>query len=142
VNGRMDTLQAAILLAKFELFPDEVEKRRAAGDVYNQLLNKQCPSVKTPAIRPSNTSVYAQYTIEVNNRETVQSKLKELGIPTAVHYPVPLNLQPAFSDLGQDEGSFPVAEQVAKRVISLPMHPYIEVGMQEDVADCIAEVLG
>lgn len=122
VNGRMDTLQAAIVLSKLETFYQEVAVRERIGIKYSELL---AGSVTTPYIEPYNTSVYAQYTVQVDNREQVQEKLKEKGIPTAVHYPIPLNLQPAFAYLSQPEGSFPVAEAAAKRVMSLPMHPYL-----------------
>lgn len=122
VNGRLDTMQAAVLLAKYEVFETEVKLRREIGTHYTELL-KDIPGIMTPYIEPFNTSVYAQYTIQVNNREQVQNTLQESGIPTAVHYPIPLNLQPAFAELNQGDGSFPVAEQIAKRVMSLPMGP-------------------
>lgn len=121
-NGRLDTLQAAILLAKFEVFEEEVRLRGEIGAKYSELL-KDATEIVTPYIEPFNTSVYAQYTVQVENRDDVQKKLNESGIPTAVHYPIPLNLQPAFADLNQGEGSFPVAERAAKRVMSLPMGP-------------------
>ena len=120
VNGRLDTLQAAILLAKFEVFAEEVKLRAANGLHYTRLL-KEIPSVVTPYIEPYNTSVYAQYTLQVEGRDEVQKQLDAAGIPTAVHYPITLNLQPAFDGLKLGEGSFPVAETAAKRVMSLPM---------------------
>ena len=122
INGRMDTLQAAVLLAKLEVFADEVEARNRIGTRYSELLRD---TVITPFIKPHNTSVYAQYTVQVDYREAVQEKLREEGIPTAIHYPVPLHLQPVFAGLNLQEGSFPVAESAAKRVLSLPMHPYL-----------------
>lgn len=122
INGRMDTLQAAVLLAKLEVFSDEVEARSRIAARYGELLRG---TVVTPCINPRNTSVYAQYTVEVDHREALQGKLREEGIPTAVHYPVPLHLQPVFAGLNLPEGSFPVAESVASRVLSLPMHPYL-----------------
>lgn len=121
-NGRLDTLQAAILLAKFEVFEEEVKLRGEIGAEYSELL-KDAARIVTPYIEPFNTSVYAQYTVQVEYRDEVQKKLNEAGIPTAVHYPIPLNLQPAFAYLNQGEGSFPVAERVAKQVMSLPMGP-------------------
>jgi UDP-2-acetamido-2-deoxy-ribo-hexuluronate aminotransferase len=81
--------------------------------------------VVTPFIEPHNTSVYAQYTVQVDDREVVREKLREEGIPTAVHYPIPLHLQPVFAGLNLREGCFPVAESAARRVLSLPMHPYL-----------------
>lgn len=122
INGRMDTLQAAVLLAKLEVFSDEVEARSRVAAKYGELLQD---AVVTPRIDPRNTSVYAQYTVEVDHREAMQEKLREEGIPTAVHYPVPLHLQPVFAGLNLPEGSFPVAESAARRVLSLPMHPYL-----------------
>ena len=122
VNGRIDTLQAAILLAKFEIFPDEVVARERIGARYSELL---AGTVDTLGIEPFSSCVYAQYTVQVNGRDTVQARLKEKGIPTAIHYPIPLHLQPAFAGLGLSVGSFPVAETAAQRVMSLPMHPYL-----------------
>ena len=122
VNGRLDTLQAAVMLAKMELFDEEVIARAQIGARYSELLHG---AVVTPFVSPENTSVYAQYTVQIDNRELVQKKLADIGVPTAVHYPVPLHLQPVFAFLGHGEGSFPVAEAAAKRVMSLPMHPYL-----------------
>lgn len=138
INGRMDTLQAAIVLAKLEAFYQEVAVRERIGIKYSELLGG---SVTTPYIEPYNTSVYAQYTVQVDNREQIQERLKVQGIPTAVHYPIPLNLQPAFADLNQPEGSFPIAEAVAKRVMSLPMHPYLEDDQVEWITEELKKVL-
>lgn len=124
-NGRLDTLQAAILLAKWEVFEEEVRLRGEIGAKYTELL-KDATGIVTPYIESFNTSVYAQYTVQVENRDEVQKKLNEAGIPTAVHYPIPLNLQPAFANMNQGEGSFPVAERAAKRVMSLPMGPDLQ----------------
>jgi UDP-2-acetamido-2-deoxy-ribo-hexuluronate aminotransferase len=124
VNGRLDTMQAAILLAKYEVFETEVKLRGEIGAHYTQSL-KDIPGIVTPYIEPFNTSVYAQYTVQVEKRDEVQKNLQAAGIPTAVHYPIPLNLQPAFAELKHGEGSFPVAEAAAKCVMSLPMGPYI-----------------
>jgi UDP-2-acetamido-2-deoxy-ribo-hexuluronate aminotransferase len=134
INGRIDTLQAAVLLAKFDWFAQEVEARAEAGARYNRLLDGV---VTTPYIEPQNTSVYAQYTVQVDDREMVQSELKKNGIPTAVHYPVPLHLQPAFATLGYKKGNFPVSEAAAQRVVSLPMHPYLTAKEQQSVADAL-----
>lgn len=120
MNSRLDTLQAAILLAKFEVFEEEVAARDRIGKRYTELLSGK---VVTPYIESHNTSVYAQYTVQVENRDQVQKRLQEVGIPTAVHYPIPLNLQPAFADLKQGKGAFPVSDAASERVMSLPMHP-------------------
>jgi UDP-2-acetamido-2-deoxy-ribo-hexuluronate aminotransferase len=122
INGRLDTLQAAVLLAKLEVFDEEVQARSRIGARYSELLRND---VVTPCIAPENTSVYAQYTAQVENRDDIQKKLAELGVPTAVHYPVPLHLQPVFAGLNLSRGSFPVSESAAERVMSLPMHPYL-----------------
>ncbi len=138
VNGRMDTIQCAVLLAKLPSFPDEVKARGALGANYTTLVNDRCPDARPPFIEDYNSSVYAQYTVLVENREAVQKKLQEAGIPTAVYYPVPLHLQPAFASLGLGEGSFPVSEAAAKRVMSLPMHPFLDAATQERVVEALA----
>ena len=130
VNGRIDTLQAAILLAKMEIFPDEVEARQRIGTRYSELLSD---TVIAPYIEEGNTSVYAQYTIQIDDREKVQASLKEAGIPTAVHYPVPLNRQPALACSERFENS----ENAAERVMSLPMHPYLSEEDLQKVAQCV-----
>jgi UDP-2-acetamido-2-deoxy-ribo-hexuluronate aminotransferase len=140
-NSRLDTLQAAILLAKFEAFEQEVSSRGLVGDRYSEMLAAQGGQVVTPFIESHNTSVYAQYTVQVDNRVEVQSGLAERGIPTAVHYPVPLHLQPAFGFLDSaEQGRFPVAEAAAEKVISLPMHPYLSVPEQQEVVTALVEL--
>lgn len=140
INGRMDTLQAAILLPKLEIFPEEVELRQKVGARYSALLSAK--GIQTPYVEPHNTSVYAQYTIRVNDRDTVQKKLQDKGIPTAVHYPIPLNLQPVFAYLNKPRGSFPVAERIAEQVISLPMHPYLSESDQDKIVAAVVEAAG
>ena len=125
LNSRLDTLQAAVLLAKLEIFDEEVKLRGEIGARYSKLL-ENVPGVIMPHIEPHNTSVYAQYTVRVQNREAVQAKLKESGIPTAVHYPIPLNQQPMFDYLQQGDGSVPIAEKVAKEVMSLPLSAWVK----------------
>jgi len=140
VNARMDTIQAAVLLAKLEVFDEEVKRRAEVGARYSELLEG---TVKTPEIRKGNTSVYAQYTIEVDARDEFQEQMKLLGIPTTVHYPEALHLQPALAHLGYRKGDFPVAETAAKRVVSLPMHPYLTEGdlvrITKAVKDCVLQ---
>lgn len=138
VNGRLDTLQAAVLLAKLDSFTEEVQARARIGERYSRLIQKHCPTVTVPYIESHNTSVYAQYTVEVDHRDRVQARLKEAGVPTAVHYPIPLHLQPAFADLRLGEGAFPVAEAAGRRVMSLPMHPFLDEQSQEQVVDALA----
>ena len=140
INGRMDTLQAAIVLAKLDRFIDwEVPQREIIGARYSELINSiinpqsSVLGVVTPYIAPNNTSVYAQYTVLVENRESVQEKLTEAGIPTAVHYPIPLNLQPAFAHLKKPAGSFPICEAAAKHVMSLSMGPDLTAEQQDEI---------
>jgi len=121
VNSRLDTLQAAILLPKLEIFSEEVELRQYVAAKYDQLLN-QAGITTMPYVERHNTSVYAQYTIQVENRQAIQAKLQTQGIPTAVHYPTPLNKQPAVAD---SSAHLPVGNAAAERVISLPFHPYM-----------------
>jgi len=138
INGRMDTIQAAILLEKMRLFPNEIELRKTVAQRYNDLLTGL---VKTPVIDSNNTSVYAQYTIEVANRELFQKRMQESGIPTAVHYPVAMHQQEALSYLGYKTGDFPHAERASKHVVSLPMHPYLSIDEQKQVAAAVSHCL-
>lgn len=141
VNGRFDTLQAAVLLAKFGIFAEEVELRAVVGAAYSRAFAATGAAVVTPFIEEYNTSVYAQYTIQVKDREKLQQSLQAKGVPTAVHYPVPLNLQPAFAHINKPAGSFPVAEAVAGKVVSLPMHPYLNDGDMQRIVTAVAESL-
>lgn len=121
VNSRLDTLQAAILLPKLDIFSEEIVLRQQVADVYGRLLS-EVGVTTTPYIELHNTSVYAQYTVRVVGREHLQARLKEAGVPTAVHYPIPLNKQPAVAD---GSIALPVGDRVAGEVVSLPMHPYL-----------------
>lgn len=120
VGGRMDTLQCAIVLAKLERFGWEVEQRRNIGQRYTEQIGLATNDLATITVRPDRTSVFAQYTVLANNREALQDSLRKAGIPTAVHYPVPLNEQPAYKHLCCPNCT-PVASRLAKRVLSLPM---------------------
>jgi UDP-2-acetamido-2-deoxy-ribo-hexuluronate aminotransferase len=121
VNSRLDTLQAAILLPKLAILDDEMHARQCVAETYTKLLN-EAGIMTTPFIEAHNKSAWAQYTIQVENRDQVQEKLKTQGIPTAVHYPIPLNKQPAVADVN---AVLPVGDAIAERVMSLPMHPYL-----------------
>jgi len=131
VNSRLDTLQAAILLPKLEVFTEEVEQRNRIAAEYARLQDETDVGV-APYVEVHNISTWAQYTIRVKNREEVREKLKKLGVPTSVHYPTPLNKQPAVADQTMN---LPVAELLAKEVLSLPMHPYLS---SEDINIVIA----
>lgn len=144
INGRMDTLQAAILLSKLEIFEDEVAARDRIGRRYTQLIDAafskvdtEAHAVGTPHVESDNLSVYAQYTIEIDDRAKVEAGMKARGIPTAVHYPEPLHLQPVFGNLGYSDGDFPHSEKAARRVLSLPMHPYLSEQQQVSVVQAL-----
>jgi len=147
VGGRMDTLQCAIVLAKLERFEWEVQQRMEIGQRYTEAIqslraqnsslraqrsNPPPEDIHPPTIRPDRTSVYAQYTVMVPNREALQKRLAEAGIPTAVHYPVPLNEQPAYKHLCCPDCT-PVAQQLAKRVMSLPFDPYVQASTMNEI---------
>ena len=137
INGRLDTLQAAILMAKFEIFPEEIELRQEVAARYNKLLSG---AVVTPAIPDGYRSAWAQYSIlarDTVGRATLMEKLKAAGIPTAVYYKKPLHRQTAFAGLGYREGDFPASDDCARRILSLPMHPYLAADDQRRITDIL-----
>jgi UDP-2-acetamido-2-deoxy-ribo-hexuluronate aminotransferase len=139
INGRLDTLQAAVLLAKFEIFPEEIELRRQVAEHYSRLLAGNS-SLTLPRIPHHGKSVWAQYSLlarDNEHRTRLQESLKEAGIPAVVYYPLPLHLQAAFSHLGYQAGEFPTSEDCASRIFSLPMHPYLRKEDQERIAKSI-----
>lgn len=138
INGRMDTIQAAILLEKLKLFPDEIILRQRVAKRYDELL---AGITQTPFVHPDNTSIYAQYTIQVTDRTVIQNELQKANIPTAVHYPIAMHQQLALSHLQHKTGSFPLSEQASQQVISLPMHPYLQQDDQEKVVSAIKQAL-
>jgi dTDP-4-amino-4,6-dideoxygalactose transaminase len=123
VNSRLDTLQAAILLPKLAAFPEEIERRHEVANAYIERLRGH---VSTPLAPPQGSRyAWAQFTVKVENRDKVQARLKEAGIPSNVYYPRPMHLQPAYLEFGGREGSLPVSEHLSDVVLSLPMHPYL-----------------
>ena len=136
MNGRFDSIQAAVLLAKLPHFAWEVEQRAKIGARYTELLRGTCG---VPEVAPGNTHVYAQYTIRLANRDKVAEKLKAAGIPTAVYYPVCLHEQPVFAPLGHKRGSFPVSETAAREVLSLPMHPFLSEADQDRIVRAVVD---
>ena len=132
VNSRLDTLQAAILLAKLEVFDDEVDARERVAGRYDALLSGS--SFTTPFISPDGTSVYAQYTVRCGEREAVKAGLELRQIPSAIHYPTPLNQQPAVRD---NAVILPVGDRAAREVLSLPMNPYLSLEDQSRVVDAL-----
>jgi len=137
VGGRMDSIQCAVVLAKLERFEWEIRQRIEIGAHYDALL---ASSVKTLKVRPDRTSVYAQYTVRVTERARFEQELKARGIPSAVHYPLSLHQQPAYA-AGFAGISFPVAERLAREVISLPMHADLDESTQQRIVGAVREVL-
>ena len=134
MNGRFDTLQAAVLLAKLPHFESEVQARGRIGARYTEALRDRCA---VPEVASGNTHVYAQYTIRVANRDELGTELKAEGIPTAVYYPKCLHEQPVFAPLGYHWGDFPVAEKASREVISLPMHPFLSEAEQDHIVAAV-----
>lgn len=124
INGRLDTLQAAILLEKLAIFSEECARRAAVGQRYDSLLTG-IAAIRPPVVGEGNTSVYAQYTILSPDRERLCHSLQDSGIPSVAYYTNPLHLQGAFTGLGHELGDFPLAEQIAAQCLSLPMSPYL-----------------
>ena len=139
VGGRMDTLQCAVVLAKLERFEWEVEQRLKIGARYNELFAGKVPTVTQ---RPDRTSVFAQYTVFVDNREQVQEKLRAAGVPTAVHYPIPLNRQAAYAALSKVSGNVLSSDAMAGRVMSLPMSADLSQQEQDHIVTLVIETLG
>lgn len=128
VNSRLDTLQAAILLPKLEIFENEIAQRQQVALQYGRLLD--AANIATPYVEQHNVSAWAQYTVQVDDRDSLQRALISSGIPTAVHYPIPLNKQPAVADV---TANLPVGDAIAQQVMSLPMHPYLTLKDQESI---------
>ncbi len=139
VGGRMDMLQCVVVLAKLERFEWEVTQRQRVALGYYALLDGASIETAMPIVRPDRTSVYAQFTIMVPHRERMQDGLKARGIPTAVHYPVPIHKQPAYASYANG-GDFPVSEYAARNVISLPMHADLDETTQQTIAAAVREL--
>ena len=140
INGRLDTLQAAILLAKFDIFPEEVELRQTVAQRYTKLLS----TILAPHIPAGYVSAWAQYSLlarDEYHRTDLLKKLQDNKIPSAIYYPKPLHMQTAFAHLGYKEGDFPVSEDCASRIFSLPMHPYLTEKEQEEICRILSNSL-
>ncbi|MBX9898359.1 MAG: DegT/DnrJ/EryC1/StrS family aminotransferase [Qipengyuania sp.] len=136
VNSRLDTLQAAVLLAKLEVFEAELAARQDAAERYDRALSGT--AIAPPVVAEGNRSAWAQYTIRVPNRDAVREALADAGIPTTVHYPLPLNRQPAVAD---DSVSLPHGDRAAEEVLSLPFHPYIRPTEQAEVVEALQRAI-
>jgi UDP-2-acetamido-2-deoxy-ribo-hexuluronate aminotransferase len=141
VGGRLDTLQAAVLLAKLERFDWELQRRRELGARYTQLIAAAGIAAEPIAVRSDRDCVWAQYTVQLQHRAEVQRRLSEQGIPTAIHYPKPLHLQPAYA-MGHDPAACPNSRSVAERVLSLPMSADLSFADQERVVAALSRALG
>src|SRR5215210_545051 len=140
LNARLDTIQAAVLLEKLKIFPDEIEKRNVVARRYNKLLQGL---VEVPTAPQHSVSVWAQYTIRISGgrRDSVAQKLRAEGIPTAIYYPKPLHHQTAYRQYPSAAGGLPVAERLSREVLSLPMHPYLTAELQDRIVDRLAAAL-
>ncbi len=138
VGGRMDTLQCAIVLAKLEKFDLEITRRQEAASRYSAMIRENCRQIEPPTVAADRSSVFAQYTLRTANRDALQAHLKAAGIPTAIHYPVPLNEQPAYQHLAVGAAT-PVAHRAATEVLSLPMHPWLEDEVQRRIINALSE---
>jgi UDP-2-acetamido-2-deoxy-ribo-hexuluronate aminotransferase len=138
INGRLDTVQAAVLLIKLEIFDQEMVARQEVARRYTEGLRGL---VTIPSVAPGCSSVWAQYSVQSEARTNILSRLGEVGVPTAIYYPKPLHLQEVFRRLGYKPGDFPVSEAAAARIFSLPMHPYLAATEQERIIDIIREAV-
>ena len=138
LNGRLDTIQAAILLAKLRAFPGEIEARRRAAARYTAILKEV---VDTPLVPSSSQSAWAQYSILTESRDLVREQLNSQGIPTMIYYPKALHVQTAYAGLGYSPGDFPVSESLSERILSLPMHGYLEDAQIDMIAHAVVHCL-
>ncbi len=138
MNSRLDTLQAAILIEKLAIFDDEITTRNEAAERYTALLGEH---VRTPVLAHGRTSVWAQYTVQVEGRDELAAAMKRAGVPTAVYYPNSLNRQTAYQEFPVAPGGVPNAEALSQRVLSLPMHPYLDEPTQQRIADALLGAL-
>ncbi len=139
MNGRLDTIQAAVLIEKLAIFEDEIAARQRVGKRYNDLLRG---TVIVPEVAANATSVWAQYTIRLPNRDKVAAALKAEGIPTAIYYPRPLHQQTAYRNFPSAPGGCPVSEKLAGEVLSLPMHPYLDTATQDRIVTAVKAAVG
>jgi len=141
ITGRLDTMQAAVLLAKMDIFEEEVRLRQDVARRYAELLGA-IPGLTLPSVPAGRLSVYAQYCIQARSgehRAELLDKLAKAGVPTSIYYPVPLHLQPAYANLAYAPGAMPQSEAVAGRIFSIPMHPYLTATVQEEIAKAMAK---
>jgi len=138
-NGRLDAIQAGILHVKLKHLPEWNRRRRERADYYRELFGSEVNAVTVPKELPETRSVYHLYVVRTKDRTQVQESLRQANIATQIHYPIPLHLQAANADLGYREGDFPVSEEVATEILSLPMYPHLEPGQQRHIVKTILE---
>ena len=140
MNGRLDSLQAAVLIEKLAIFPGEIEARSRIAARYNELLGD---SLVVPVVPEGLTSVWAQYTVRApgQDRSAIVAELKDRGVPTAIYYPKPMHMQTAYKHYPVAGGALPVSERLAGEVFSLPMHPYLEERVQDRIADAVRQTV-
>ena len=138
MNSRLDTIQAGILLEKFQIYPEEIIARQNVAAHYSKVLPE---AIGRPVVAAGCLSVWAQYCVLIDAREAIMKRLEQAGIPSAIYYRKPLHLQSALASLGHRVGDFPAAEQVAQRILSLPMHPYLLNSECERIAEFMGEGL-
>ncbi len=139
LNGRLDTLQAAILLPKLKAFAEEIDRRQKVADFYSARLNNAGRSLILPHVPEGLSSAWAQYSILCENRNELQTRLKDADIPSMIYYPKPLHLQSAYEKLGHREGDYPVSEMCSRKILSLPMHPYLDEKTLVSITDTILQ---
>lgn len=138
VNGRLDSIQAAVLKVKLKHFDDEMKRKQDIARIYTDRLKNV---VKTPVIKEFNYSVWAQYTVQTEKRDEIVNHLRTKGIPIAIHYPKPLHIQEAFTGFGNVNGNYPISEKASREVFSLPMHPFLEEKDIDFICNSIKEAL-
>jgi dTDP-4-amino-4,6-dideoxygalactose transaminase len=141
-NGRLDAIQAGILRVKLKYLARGNEHRRKAAALYNEILSPLAPEISLPSEAAWSKGVFHLYVIRTRKRDALRAYLEANGIGTGIHYPVPLHLQKAYQSLGYKNGDFPVTEQTASEIVSLPMFPHLSLDQQREVADCIRGFLG
>ncbi len=139
LNSRLDTIQAAVLIEKLKIFPDEIEARDRIARRYNAGLEKS-NRIRVPRVITSAQSVWAQYTIQVQDRTRLQADLKDEGIPSAVYYPIPLGRQRAYAHF--PSAPTPISDTLSKTVVSLPMHPYLDEATQDRIIAAVLKSVG
>jgi UDP-2-acetamido-2-deoxy-ribo-hexuluronate aminotransferase len=138
ITGRLDSIQAAVLLEKLAIFADELDARERAAKQYSERIAARGLDLITPKVPEGSRSAWAQYCLLARDgahRDACQASLKAAGVPTMIYYPLPLHLQPAFAGLGYRAGDFPLSEDAARRIFAIPMHPYLEDARICSIAD-------